>query len=82
MTDTCVEFTMKEWETLRPQPGSGLENRTLDNYFGMFDTRWAPIALYMGTDIISIIILGFLKASEHIATRTSIKAAKAGIFTG
>jgi ABC-type glycerol-3-phosphate transport system permease component len=26
------------------------------NYFGLFNTRWAPIALYMGTDIISIII--------------------------
>jgi ABC-type glycerol-3-phosphate transport system permease component len=26
------------------------------NYFGIFDTRWAPIALYTGTDIISIII--------------------------
>ena len=26
------------------------------DYFGMFNTRWAPIALYMGTDIISIII--------------------------
>jgi multiple sugar transport system permease protein len=26
------------------------------DYFGLFNTRWAPIALYMGTDIISIII--------------------------
>jgi raffinose/stachyose/melibiose transport system permease protein len=26
------------------------------NFFGLFDTRWAPIALYTGTDIISIII--------------------------
>jgi multiple sugar transport system permease protein len=26
------------------------------NYLGLFNTRWAPIALYMGTDIISIII--------------------------
>jgi ABC-type glycerol-3-phosphate transport system permease component len=28
----------------------------LIDYFGLFNTRWAPIALYMGTDIISIII--------------------------
>jgi 5-methylcytosine-specific restriction enzyme subunit McrC len=28
--DNYIEFTMKEWETLRPEPGSGLENRTLD----------------------------------------------------
>jgi ABC-type glycerol-3-phosphate transport system permease component len=26
------------------------------NAFGMFDTRWAPVALYTGTDIVSIII--------------------------
>src|SRR5262249_1824213 len=29
-TDTYIKFTMKEWETLRPEPGSGLEKRTLD----------------------------------------------------
>jgi ABC-type glycerol-3-phosphate transport system permease component len=33
------------------------------NYFGLFNTRWAPIALYMGTDIISIIIfIQFIRA--------------------
>ncbi|GAB3803141.1 carbohydrate ABC transporter permease [Micromonospora zhanjiangensis] len=33
------------------------------NYLGMFNTRWAPIALYLGTDIISIIIfLQFVRA--------------------
>jgi ABC-type glycerol-3-phosphate transport system permease component len=33
------------------------------NYFGLFDTRWAPIALYTGTDIISIIIfMQFIRA--------------------
>ncbi len=26
------------------------------DYFGLFNTRWAPVALYMGTDIISIIL--------------------------
>jgi ABC-type glycerol-3-phosphate transport system permease component len=33
------------------------------NSFGMFNTRWAPIALYAGTDIISIIIfLQFMRS--------------------
>jgi raffinose/stachyose/melibiose transport system permease protein len=33
------------------------------NYFGLFDTRWAPIVLYMGTDIVSIyIFLQFIRA--------------------
>jgi 5-methylcytosine-specific restriction enzyme subunit McrC len=31
VTDTCAQFTMKEWETLRPEPGSGLETRTLSS---------------------------------------------------
>ncbi|MGI5458829.1 carbohydrate ABC transporter permease [Streptomyces sp. CA-249302] len=34
--------------------------------FGMFDTRWAPIALYMGTDIVSIYI--FLQFVRSIPT--------------
>lgn len=33
------------------------------NGFGMFDTLWAPIALYMGTDIVSIyIFLQFIRS--------------------
>ncbi|MGW1403490.1 carbohydrate ABC transporter permease [Streptomyces sp. NPDC002405] len=33
------------------------------NGFGLFDTRWAPIALYMGTDIVSIyIFLQFVRS--------------------
>ena len=33
------------------------------NSFGIFDTRWAPIALYMGTDIVSIMIfLQFMRS--------------------
>jgi ABC-type glycerol-3-phosphate transport system permease component len=33
------------------------------NYLGLFDTRWAAVALYTGTDIISIIIfLQFIRA--------------------
>ncbi|MEV7130107.1 carbohydrate ABC transporter permease [Streptomyces sp. NPDC093260] len=32
------------------------------NSFGLFDTRWAPILLYMGTDIVSIyIFLQFIR---------------------
>lgn len=34
--------------------------------FGLFDTRWAPIALYMGTDIVSIYI--FLQFVRSIPT--------------
>ncbi|MFD7402264.1 carbohydrate ABC transporter permease [Streptomyces sp. NPDC059866] len=36
------------------------------NSFGMFDTRWAPIVLYMGTDIVSIYI--FLQFVRSIPT--------------
>jgi len=36
------------------------------NSFGMFNTRWAPIALYMGTDIVSIYI--FLQFVRSIPT--------------
>ncbi|MFI2432731.1 carbohydrate ABC transporter permease [Streptomyces sp. NPDC018693] len=36
------------------------------NGFGMFDTLWAPIALYMGTDIVSIYI--FLQFVRSIPT--------------
>ncbi|WP_329347501.1 carbohydrate ABC transporter permease [Streptomyces sp. NBC_01261] len=33
------------------------------NSFGIFDTRWAPIVLYMGTDIVSIyIFLQFIRS--------------------
>ncbi|WP_046729113.1 carbohydrate ABC transporter permease [Streptomyces humi] len=33
------------------------------NSFGLFDTRWAPIALYMGTDIVSVyIFLQFVRS--------------------
>ncbi|MFI2205943.1 carbohydrate ABC transporter permease [Streptomyces sp. NPDC020192] len=33
------------------------------NSFGLFDTRWAPIVLYMGTDIVSIyIFLQFIRS--------------------
>ncbi|MFC7843605.1 carbohydrate ABC transporter permease [Streptomyces sp. NPDC001046] len=32
------------------------------NFFGIYDSRWAPIALYMGTDIISVyIFLQFIR---------------------
>ncbi|MGW0562292.1 carbohydrate ABC transporter permease [Streptomyces sp. NPDC003016] len=36
------------------------------NGFGLFDTRWAPILLYMGTDIVSIYI--FLQFIRSIPT--------------
>ena len=42
--------------TLVPAVTTQVATFQIINYLGMFDTRWAPIALYTGTDIISIII--------------------------
>ncbi|MFV0127289.1 carbohydrate ABC transporter permease [Streptomyces sp. HMX112] len=36
------------------------------NGFGLFDTRWAPILLYLGTDIVSIyVFLQFVRSIPH-----------------
>lgn len=49
--------------TLVPGVTTQVATFQIINYFGIFNTRWAPIALYMGTDIISIIIfLQFIRA--------------------
>ncbi|MEV5079919.1 carbohydrate ABC transporter permease [Streptomyces sp. NPDC056159] len=48
-----------------PVPGVTTQVATFQivNGFGLFDTRWAPIALYMGTDIVSIyIFLQFVRS--------------------
>ncbi|MET9444063.1 carbohydrate ABC transporter permease [Streptomyces sp. NPDC006610] len=51
------------------------------NSFGMFDTRWAPILLYMGTDIVSIyIFLQFIR-SIPISLDESARLEGAGPFT-
>ncbi|MES5818536.1 carbohydrate ABC transporter permease [Streptomyces sp. RG80] len=51
------------------------------NSFGMFDTLWAPIALYMGTDIVSIyIFLQFIR-SIPISLDESARLDGANTFT-
>ncbi|MEV0091221.1 carbohydrate ABC transporter permease [Streptomyces sp. NPDC050738] len=48
--------------TLVPGVTTQVATFQIVNSFGMFDTRWAPIALYMGTDIVSIyIFLQFIR---------------------
>jgi multiple sugar transport system permease protein len=48
--------------TLVPSVTTQVATFQVVNYLGLFDTRWAPIALYMGTDIISIyIFLQFIR---------------------
>jgi multiple sugar transport system permease protein len=49
--------------------------------FGMFDTRWAPIALYMGTDIVlSYIFLQFVR-SIPVSLDESARLDGANAFT-
>ncbi|MDQ0752093.1 raffinose/stachyose/melibiose transport system permease protein [Streptomyces africanus] len=51
------------------------------NSFGMFDSLWAPIALYMGTDIVSIyIFLQFVRAIP-VALDESARIDGANAFT-
>ncbi|GGK98356.1 carbohydrate ABC transporter permease [Streptomyces flaveus] len=49
--------------------------------FGMFDTRWAPIALYMGTDIVSIYIFLQFVRSIPISLDESARLDGANAFT-
>ena len=42
------------------------------NSFGLIDTRWAPILLYMGTDIVSVYPTSM---GSHVATSASSGAA-------
>ncbi|MEU6231256.1 carbohydrate ABC transporter permease [Streptomyces sp. NPDC047042] len=49
--------------TLVPGVTTQVATFQIVNSFGMFDTLWAPIALYMGTDIVSIyIFLQFVRS--------------------
>lgn len=49
--------------TLVPSVTTQVATFQVVNFFGLFDTRWAPILLYSGTDIISIyIFLQFIRA--------------------
>ncbi|TLS42968.1 carbohydrate ABC transporter permease [Streptomyces montanus] len=49
--------------------------------FGLFDTRWAPIALYMGTDIVSIYIFLQFVRSIPVSLDESARLDGAGAFT-
>jgi multiple sugar transport system permease protein len=51
------------------------------NSFGMFDTRWAPIALYMGTDIVSICIFLQFVRSIPVSLDESARLDGANAFT-
>ncbi|WP_460070557.1 carbohydrate ABC transporter permease [Streptomyces sp. YKOK-I1] len=51
------------------------------NSFGMFDTLWAPIALYMGTDIVSIYIFLQFVRSIPLSLDESARLDGANAFT-
>ncbi|MEU6551107.1 carbohydrate ABC transporter permease [Streptomyces sp. NPDC046915] len=51
------------------------------NSFGLFDTRWAPILLYMGTDIVSIYIFLQFVRSIPISLDESARLDGANAFT-
>ncbi|GAB2868681.1 carbohydrate ABC transporter permease [Streptomyces deserti] len=51
------------------------------NSFGMFDSLWAPIALYMGTDIVSIYIFLQFVRSIPVSLDESARLDGAGAFT-
>ncbi|KOG30576.1 carbohydrate ABC transporter permease [Streptomyces resistomycificus] len=51
------------------------------NSFGMFDSLWAPIALYMGTDIVSIYIFLQFVRSIPVSLDESARLEGANAFT-
>jgi multiple sugar transport system permease protein len=51
------------------------------NSFGMFDSLWAPIALYMGTDIVSIYIFLQFVRSIPVSLDESARIDGANAFT-
>ena len=51
------------------------------NSFGMFDSLWAPIALYMGTDIVSIYIFLQVVRSIPVSLDESARLDGANAFT-
>ncbi|MGW7260469.1 carbohydrate ABC transporter permease [Streptomyces sp. NPDC054834] len=51
------------------------------NSFGLFDTRWAPILLYMGTDIVSIYIFLQFVRSIPVSLDESARLDGANAFT-
>ncbi|MER6348459.1 carbohydrate ABC transporter permease [Streptomyces sp. NPDC001595] len=51
------------------------------NSLGMFDSRWAPVVLYMGTDIVSIYIFLQFVRSIPVSLDESARLDGAGAFT-
>ncbi|WP_405773518.1 carbohydrate ABC transporter permease [Streptomyces sp. NBC_01538] len=67
--------------TLVPGVTTQVATFRLVNSFGMFDTLWAPIALYMGTDIVSIYIFLQFVRSIPVSLDESARLDGANAFT-
>ncbi|MGW0823088.1 carbohydrate ABC transporter permease [Streptomyces sp. NPDC002845] len=67
--------------TLVPGVTTQVATFQIVNSFGMFDTRWAPIALYMGTDIVSIYIFLQFVRSIPVSLDESARLDGANAFT-
>ncbi|MEU9289212.1 carbohydrate ABC transporter permease [Streptomyces sp. NPDC048275] len=67
--------------TLVPGVTTQVATFQIVNSFGMFDTRWAPIALYMGTDIVSIYIFLQFVRSIPISLDEAARLDGANAFT-
>ncbi|MFF9624814.1 carbohydrate ABC transporter permease [Streptomyces griseosporeus] len=67
--------------TLVPSVTTQVATFQVVNSFGLFDTRWAPILLYMGTDIVSIyIFLQFIRGIP-ISVDEAARLDGANVFT-
>jgi ABC-type glycerol-3-phosphate transport system permease component len=67
--------------TLVPGVTTKVSTFQIVDSFGMFDTRWAPIALYMGTDIVSIYIFLQFVRSIPVSLDESARLDGANAFT-
>lgn len=67
--------------TLVPGVTTQVATFQIVNSFGMFDTLWAPIALYMGTDIVSIYIFLQFVRSIPVSLDESARLDGANAFT-
>ncbi|NEC91228.1 carbohydrate ABC transporter permease [Streptomyces sp. SID12501] len=67
--------------TLVPGVTTQVATFQIVNSFGMFDTLWAPIVLYMGTDIVSIYIFLQFVRSIPISLDESARLDGANAFT-
>ncbi|MPY56885.1 carbohydrate ABC transporter permease [Streptomyces spongiae] len=67
--------------TLVPGVTTQVATFQIVNSFGMFDSRWAPIALYTGTDIVSIYIFLQFVRSIPVSLDESARLDGANAFT-